>query len=172
MDLLIRGALVAPGDGEPRRADVALQGDRIAALEPALEVNAASVVEAQGLLLCPGFIDMHAHSALQPFADPRLSAKVGQGFTTELIHPDGLAPAPVSEEGRERRRSYIRPLEGAGPESWTWGTRRRLSTRAPSWSAAGAPPASWGPGIRWPPYEGWPTRVVIISRTGNGARGS
>lgn len=121
MDLLIRGALVAPGDGEPRRGDVAVKGGLIAAVGPALDLRAGRVVQAEGLLLCPGFIDMHAHSALQPFIDPCLEAKVSQGFTTELILPDGLAPAPVRAADRERRRAYLRPLEGPGPKEWTWG---------------------------------------------------
>jgi len=73
-------------------------------------------------MLCPGFIDMHAHTALEPFRDPRLEPKVAQGFTTEVINPDGLAPAPVAKAGLEGRRSYLRPLEGPGPEAWGWST--------------------------------------------------
>ena len=46
-------------------------------------------------MLCPGFIDLHAHSALATWTDPLLTPKLLQGFTTEVINPDGLAPAPV-----------------------------------------------------------------------------
>jgi N-acyl-D-amino-acid deacylase len=73
-------------------------------------------------MLCPGFIDMHAHTALEPFRDPRLEPKVAQGFTTEVINPDGLAPAPVAGDAREERRAYLRPLEGPGPHTWDWST--------------------------------------------------
>ena len=122
-DVVIRGARVFPGDGPEMRADVGVTGDRIAAIEPSLpEKNAAEVIEGSGLMLCPGFIDMHAHTALEPFRDPRLEPKVAQGFTTEVINPDGLAPAPVSEDGREERQAYLRPLEGPGPERWAWTT--------------------------------------------------
>src|SRR5215218_5969836 len=122
-DSLIKGAIVFPGDGPGIRADVAITGDRIAAVERSLPTgNAAEVIDAAGLMLCPGFIDLHAHTALEPFRDPRLEPKVAQGFTTELINPDGLAPAPVSEDGRDDRRDYLRPLEGPGPERWTWST--------------------------------------------------
>jgi N-acyl-D-amino-acid deacylase len=120
VDLLIRGPLVVQGEGQPRRADVAVEGGHIAAVEPSLDLPAAAVVEGAELLLCPGFIDMHAHSALQPFADPRQAAKVGQGFTTEVILPDGLSPAPVTDEGKAARRAYLLPLEGPGPAEWTW----------------------------------------------------
>jgi imidazolonepropionase-like amidohydrolase len=51
--------------------------------------NAAEVIDATDLMLCPGFIDMHAHTALESFRDTRLEPKVAQGFTTEVINPDG-----------------------------------------------------------------------------------
>jgi N-acyl-D-amino-acid deacylase len=122
-DVLIRGARVFPGDGPEMRADVGIVGDRIAAVGLSLPPgNAAEVIEASGLMLCPGFIDMHTHTALEPFGDPRLIPKVAQGFTTEVINPDGLAPAPVTREGRAERRAYLRPLEGPGPEEWAWST--------------------------------------------------
>src|SRR5215208_3677980 len=122
-DSLIKGAIVFPGDGPGIRADVAITGDRIAAVERSLPTgNAAEVIDAAGLMLCPGFIDMHAHTALEPFRDPRLEPKVAQGFTTELINPDGLAPAPVVEDSREERQAYLRALEGPGPNRWMWST--------------------------------------------------
>jgi len=120
-ELLIRGASVADGERPPRRADVAVSDGLIAAVADELPTEgAAEVLDANGLLLCPGFIDMHAHSALEPFARPQLIPKVAQGFTTELLHPDGLAPAPVLPERIEERRSYLAALEGLGPEAWSW----------------------------------------------------
>src|SRR5215207_5027188 len=122
-DVLIKGARVFPGDGPALHADVGIAGDRIAAFEHSLPAtNTAEVIDAAGMMLCPGFIDMHAHTALEPFRDPRLEPKVAQGFTTEVINPDGLAPAPVAEDGREERQAYLRPLEGPGPERWGWTT--------------------------------------------------
>lgn len=120
-DVLIRGATVAPGDDSLFQADVGVDEGKIAAVGPSLPTrNAAEVVDATGLMLCPGFIDMHAHSALEPFRNPRLEPKVGQGFTTELINPDGLAPAPVAEERRGERQTYLSALEGSGPVRWPW----------------------------------------------------
>jgi N-acyl-D-amino-acid deacylase len=122
-DLLIRGAQVFTGDGPALKADVGVADSRISAVEPRLPPQSAGeVIDAAGLMLCPGFIDMHAHTALESFRDPRLEPKVAQAFTTELINPDGLAPAPVSEDRRDARRDYLRPLEGPGPERWTWST--------------------------------------------------
>lgn len=120
-DLLIKGARVLTGDGPALQADVGVADGRISAIEPGLPTETTGeVLDAAGLMLCPGFIDMHAHTALESFRDPRLEPKVAQGFTTELINPDGLAPAPVSEDRLNARRDYLRPLEGPGPERWTW----------------------------------------------------
>ena len=120
-DLLIRNAVVADGDGPRRVADVAVAGERILAVGGDLPVTSAGeVIDAEGLLLAPGFIDMHAHSALEPFARPELTPKVAQGFTTELLHPDGLAPAPVDPARRDDRRAYLAGLEGHGPDEWAW----------------------------------------------------
>jgi N-acyl-D-amino-acid deacylase len=120
-DLIIRGAEVFPGEGPPRRADVAVAGDRIAALEPSLSDSAATdVVAGDGMMLCPGFVDMHAHSALHSYVDPLLTPKIAQGFTTELINPDGLPPAPVERGRRAERQAYLRGLEGSGPAEWPW----------------------------------------------------
>jgi N-acyl-D-amino-acid deacylase len=90
--------------------------------EGARRLSAREEVDGAGLLLCPGFIDMHTHCALASFDDPLLTPKLAQGFTTEVINPDGLAPAPVALERRAERQAYLRPLEGGGPETWPWST--------------------------------------------------
>lgn len=121
LDLIVRGATVYPGDGAAVIADVGVEAGRIAVVgQVPAGATAAEEVDGAGFLLCPGFIDMHAHTALRSFADPLLAAKIGQGFTTELIHPDGLAPAPVAAGGQAGRQAYLRGLEGSGPEAWGW----------------------------------------------------
>jgi len=70
-DLLIKGALVFTGPA--LRADVGVSEGRISAVEPRLPTQTAGeVLDAAGLMLCPGFIDLHAHTALEPFRDPPL----------------------------------------------------------------------------------------------------
>jgi N-acyl-D-amino-acid deacylase len=113
--LVFRGAEVYPGEGPPFRTDVGVADGRIAAIGAGLE---GEIVAAEGAILCPGFIDLHAHSALAPFDDPLLSPKILQGFTTEVICPDGLAPAPVRDW--RARQAYLRALEGPGPAEWPW----------------------------------------------------
>lgn len=121
VELVIRGALVYPGEGTPWVADVAVADGRIADVGALGEID-AEVVDGSGLMLCPGFVDMHAHSGLRSFDEPLLEPKIAQGFTTELINPDGLAPAPVAPERRGERQAYLRGLEGSGPEEWPWST--------------------------------------------------
>ena len=121
-DLLIRAVTVYPGEGAPVQADVGVRDGRISAVGELEASGAGDVVDGAGAILCPGFIDLHTHSALVSFDDPLLTPKILQGFTTEVINPDGLAPAPVASGGQAARRSYLRALEGEGPPDWPWTT--------------------------------------------------
>lgn len=117
---VITNASVVTADGMST-ADVAVDGGRISAVGRDLPIDsAARSVDGTGLLLCPGFIDLHAHSALRSFDDPLLAAKVGQGFTTDLVSPDGLGPAPVSDATLATRRSYLQGLEPSVAAPWSW----------------------------------------------------
>jgi N-acyl-D-amino-acid deacylase len=116
---VIRGATVYPGDGPPRLADVGIADGKIAAVGVELSGDG---VDAEGLWLCPGFIDLHAHSALRSYDDPLLTEVLSQGVTTQVICPDGLGPAPLARERWADRRDYLRALEGAGPDEWPWAT--------------------------------------------------
>jgi N-acyl-D-amino-acid deacylase len=125
LDLLLRGATVYRGDAPPFEGDVGVRGRTIELVTTGHEDPSAvahEVVDGRGLLLCPGFIDLHTHSALRSFDDPYLTPKLAQGFTTEVINPDGLAPAPVDPARWAERQAYLRPLEGLGPKEWPWST--------------------------------------------------
>jgi len=93
-DWLIRGGTVLDGTGAPGQlADVALSGDRVTAVAPALRGEAARVVDATGCMVAPGYIDMHAHSDFALLAYPSAEAKVRQGVTTEVTGMCGFSPA-------------------------------------------------------------------------------
>ncbi|ANW18398.1 N-acyl-D-amino-acid deacylase family protein [Streptomyces clavuligerus] len=118
MDLVIRSARVIDGGGGPSyRADVGVDGGRIAAIrregEPAL--SGRRVLDAAGLALSPGFIDMHAHSDLALLRDPAHEAKAAQGVTLEVIGQDGLSYAPVDDRTLEEVRRSINGWNGGGP---------------------------------------------------------
>lgn len=98
--LLITGATVVDGtEVAGFAADVLVDGDRITAVGGDLGARDADrVIDAAGLVLAPGFIDMHAHSDLQVFLNPEHPSRLTQGVTTEVIGQDGLSYAPVTDE--------------------------------------------------------------------------
>ncbi len=99
-DLLIRGGDVVDGTGSPaRRADVGIRGDTIDAIGDLSGHPAVQVVEADGLVVAPGFIDMHSHSDFTLLVDGKGLSKVTQGVTTELLGESGSA-APLVGEAR------------------------------------------------------------------------
>jgi N-acyl-D-amino-acid deacylase len=99
--LLIRGGTLIDGSGAPRRvADVALDGDRVAAIAPSLDGQAQRVIDAVGHVVAPGFIDAHSHSDLFYFGCPSAESKVRQGCTTEVVGMCSFSPAPIAP-GRE-----------------------------------------------------------------------
>jgi N-acyl-D-amino-acid deacylase len=111
--LLFKGARLVDGSGAPAvTADVATQGSRIAAIGDLTNANAARVVDATGLTLCPGFIDVHSHSDLPLLAEPRSEPKIGQGITTELLGADGLSYAPLTPSLLQDVRTYLAGIYG------------------------------------------------------------
>ncbi len=104
-DLLLRGGVVVDGTGSPaRRADVAIAGGRVSSIgEP---VRAARTIDVDGLVVAPGFVDMHGHADLIALADPAVqersfAAKIRQGVTTLIVGNCGLGVAPANEAAAE-----------------------------------------------------------------------
>ncbi|MFE9887578.1 amidohydrolase family protein [Streptomyces scopuliridis] len=122
MDLVIRDARVIDGTGGPSyRADVGIEDGRIAAIrrEGEPRPSGARVVDAAGLALSPGFIDMHAHSDLALLRDPEHTAKAAQGVTLEVIGQDGLSYAPVDDTTLAQVRQAITGWNGGAPGDTT-----------------------------------------------------
>ena len=94
-DILIRGGTVIDGSGRPgETADVAISRGHIAAIDPALSGSAARVIDAGGLAVTPGFIDIKTHSDFTLPINPKAESKVRQGVTTEVIGHCGFSVAP------------------------------------------------------------------------------
>ena len=95
-DLIIEGARVVDGTGSPWfYADIAIQGDQIAALGRLQGSKAKKRIAGQGLVAAPGFIDTHSHSGRSAESNPDLESLVRQGITTVLEGQDGGSPIPL-----------------------------------------------------------------------------
>ncbi|MFD0146064.1 MULTISPECIES: N-acyl-D-amino-acid deacylase family protein [unclassified Streptomyces] len=122
MDLVIRDVDVIDGSGgDSYRADVAVENGRIAAVVKEAAAagcqrpTARRVLDAEGLALSPGFIDMHAHSDLALLRDPEHTAKAAQGVTLEVLGQDGLSYAPVDDRTLAEVRRSIAGWNGGAP---------------------------------------------------------
>ncbi|MCE2541153.1 MAG: D-aminoacylase [Acidobacteria bacterium] len=97
-DVLIRGGRVVDGTGNPWvRADVAVRGDRIARIGHLPDATADRVIDAEGLVVAPGFIDPHTHAVRGIFDVPTADNYLLQGVTTLTEGNDGSSPWPVGE---------------------------------------------------------------------------
>ncbi|MFN7944080.1 MAG: D-aminoacylase [Blastocatellia bacterium] len=115
--MLIKGGTVIDGSGGPaRRADVRLTGDRIAEIGSLKPRPGERVIEAKGLTIAPGFIDLHNHSERGLDNEPAARSQVLQGITTLAVGPDGGSPFPVAQylERRRQRASAVNVLAFVG----------------------------------------------------------
>jgi N-acyl-D-amino-acid deacylase len=107
-DFVIRGGTILDGTGAPAfPADVGIRGGRIAALGRIAAEQAARLIDASGLQVAPGFIDIHTHSDGDIFQYPTADSRVLQGVTTEVTGNCGGSAAPVAgARADEVRRSF------------------------------------------------------------------
>jgi N-acyl-D-amino-acid deacylase len=120
-DLIIRNATIVDGTGNLWfQGDVAIAGTSIAAVGR-VTGEASRVIDATGLCVCPGFIDVHAHGDFTPFDKTIVDYKLRQGITTEVNGNCGFSAAPVdpSTVGLVRRyvEGFIAPEQGV---PWNW----------------------------------------------------
>ena len=144
--LLVRGATVLDGTGtDGVAADALLRDGVVAALGPGLPREpGVAVVDGTGLVLAPGFIDMHSHSDLYTLVPAAGGLRVGddpkllQGVTAQVFGQDGISMAPVGDHDVDAYADYVAGLDGfLDPAAWTWRgvgeyldtLRRRSATR-------------------------------------------
>src|SRR5713226_5774681 len=109
-DILIRGGTIIDGCGLPGEiSDVAVRDGRIAALGRSLPSGSAKVIDAEGLVVAPGFIDIKTHSDFTLPINPKAESKVRQGVTTEIIGHCGFSVAPVLPGKAQMLADYLSP---------------------------------------------------------------
>lgn len=120
-DILIRGGLVVDGSGAPRyRADVAIEAERIVAVDRLEGGQAGTELDATGCVVTPGYVDMHSHADVSLPISPTADSLVHQGITAVVAGQCGLSLAPLLEDTRQE---VIAMLDSAGRplpwEAWT-----------------------------------------------------
>lgn len=96
MRILIKGGLLVDGTGMPAVVgDLLVEQDRITRVGGSYEGEYEQCLDAQNLVVAPGFIDTHSHSDLQVLLEPHVPPKVRQGITTEVLGQDGISMAPL-----------------------------------------------------------------------------
>lgn len=96
-DIIIRHGTLIDGSGARRfRADLAVDGDRIAAIGNLAGARGRSEIDAAGLIVAPGFIDAHSHDDIALFTQPDMVFKTSQGCTTTVIGNCGFSAAPLA----------------------------------------------------------------------------
>ena len=107
-DILIRNAQMIDGSGAPaRHADVAINDGRIRAIADHYTGQAHRTIDASGLVVAPGFIDIHTHSDFTLPLNPRAESKIRQGVTTEVLGNCGFSAAPALPGRVEMLRDYL-----------------------------------------------------------------
>ncbi len=136
IDVLIRGSKVVDGTGNPWfYGDVAIRGDRVLEIAPPnrIPVEAAhEVVDAAGMVVCPGFIDILSHSLLPLMHDPRDLSKITQGVTTEIMG-EGWTPAPA---GGHIKDAFLNLPQKQRALISDWPERAKSWTRFRDWLEA------------------------------------
>lgn len=111
-DLVITGGTVVDGTGaEPRRADVAVDGDRITAVGEVDAGGAGRVIDAEGRIVTPGFVDLHSHLDAQVGWDPTMSSSCWHGVTSVVMGNCGMTFAPVRPGSEEVLATAMESVE-------------------------------------------------------------
>ena len=122
-DVLIQGGEVVDGTGSPRaRLDVGISGERITTVDRIDSARAERVIDASGLVVAPGFIDVHVHSELARLGGTDQFAGVLDGVTSELMSPDGFSWAPLDPQRLREVKEYLQVFYGNPDIGWDWPT--------------------------------------------------
>ena len=109
--VVIKGGRIVDGSGNPWfEGDVAVDGDKIVKVGKLGRYEAENVIDADGLLVSPGFVDVHTHTDASFIINPKADSKIRQGVTTEMAGNCGSSLAPITELGKSFDRRQLDEL--------------------------------------------------------------
>lgn len=119
LDVVIADVRIVDGTGAPWfHGWIGIEGGRIARVGNGRPAAAVRTIKGDGLVACPGFIDIHSHSDLALLVNPTAESKIMQGVTTEVIGNCGYSPAPVTEDSLGELRTMAGHL--GNEVDWRW----------------------------------------------------
>ena len=99
VDLLIKNGKLVDGTGAPAvMMDIAVSDGKIVEMAASLDLESDQVIDATGLVVCPGFIDIHSHTDATIIINSRAESKIRQGVTTEVVGNCGMSAAPLTKK--------------------------------------------------------------------------
>ncbi|MDH5482211.1 MAG: D-aminoacylase [Candidatus Bathyarchaeota archaeon] len=129
LDIIIKNGCVVDGTGNPWfKADIGIKDGKITVVGILTAETSEKTIEAEGLMVCPGFIDMHSHSDFSLLINPNAESKIRQGITTEVIGNCGGSAAPLDEAAKEEIRKTTPSIEEAKLEL-NWSTMGEYMSR-------------------------------------------
>jgi len=128
-DVIIKSGHIVNGAGNPwYKADIGISEEKIAAIGKLEKERATKIIDAKGLVVSPGFLDMHSHSDLALLINPKAESKIRQGITTEVIGNCGGSAAPLNDFLKSEMRKTTPLLDEAKLEL-DWSTMREYLHR-------------------------------------------
>ncbi len=125
--IMIRNGTIIDGTGKPPFvADIAISNGIISLIAQAVDSTGQNEIDASGLVVAPGFIDIHSHSDLSLFFAPHAESKIRQGITTEVVGNCGTSPAPLPTQSQYRSDLIHQleidsfPLSSSEQARWDW----------------------------------------------------
>jgi N-acyl-D-amino-acid deacylase len=127
-DILIKNGEIIDGSGAAAfKGDIGIKDEIILEIAPSISEKAMEVINAEGLVVSPGFIDMHSHSDFSLLLNPFGESKIRQGITTELVGNCGFTAAPVRKKYFHELMEYLVNtviLSNKLKKEWKWHSQK------------------------------------------------